>query len=146
AVYANTRAAQVPAALSSTIGAVLGLNNAGVMHVGAAKPAATNPPSECAVPGVGYPCEYNPQGFWRAYDASTAPTGAKSKIAIFAEGDVSSVVKDLRAEETANALAKVPVTIAPTGPATSDTAGVDEWDMDTQYSTGMASTVSRLYL
>ncbi|HEY1740439.1 MAG TPA: S53 family peptidase [Acidimicrobiia bacterium] len=145
-VFANTQAAQVPAALASTVGAVLGLNNAAKMNAGATKTTATNPPSDCVVTGVGYPCTYNPQGLWQAYDATTAPTGAHTKIAIFAEGDVSGVVTDLRAEETANGLNQVPVTIEPTGPASSDTSGLDEWDMDTQYSSGMAATVSQLYI
>jgi subtilase family serine protease len=145
-VLANTQTAQVPSSLASTVVAVLGLNTAGAMHPGATVAAAQNPPSECFVPGAGYPCTYNPQGLWAAYDATSAPTGANAKIAIFAEGDVSGVVTDLRTEETANRLHKVPVTVVPTGPATSDTLGLDEWDMDTQYSTGMAATVKHLYL
>jgi pseudomonalisin len=145
-VFANTGAARVPAALASTVGAVVGLTDAGTMRVHPAKVAATNPPSECVITGVGYPCDYNPAGFWKAYDATNTTTGAGTNIAIFAEGAVSSVVTDLRTEETANALAQVPVTIVHTGPTTSDTLGLDEWDMDTQYSTGMAKTVSRLYL
>ena len=150
-VFANTKAAQVPVALASTVGAVLGLTNAGVMRVhparvAATNPTSTNPPSSCVVTGVGYPCTYNPAGFWSAYDATGAPTGASTTVAIFAEGDVTGVVTDLRTEETANGLSKVPVTIVPTGPASSDTSGLDEWDMDTQYSTGMAQTVSSLYI
>jgi len=137
-VLANTRAAQVPATLASSVIAVLGLNTASSV-----RPFA-NPPSSCVVSGVGYPCTYNPQGFWAAYDATSTPTGASTSIAIFAEGDVSGVVGDLRTEEAANGLPAVPVTIVPTGPASSDTSGVDEWDMDTQYSTGMAGTVSNL--
>jgi pseudomonalisin len=144
AVYANTGTAQVPSSIGATVGAVLGLTNANVMTP---RPAvAASAPSSCVVTGVGYPCTYNPQGFWKAYDAVSAPTGASTGIAIFAEGELSGVVSDLRAEETANGLAQVPVTIVPTGPASSDTSGVDEWDMDTQYSTGMAGTVSALTL
>jgi pseudomonalisin len=144
-VFANTKSAQVPLALASTVGAVLGLTNAGVMHVHPTV-AAANPPSSCVVTGVGYPCTYNPAGFWNAYDATGTPTGASTTVAIFAEGNLTGVVSDLRAEETANGLSQVPVTIVPTGPASSDTSGIDEWDMDTQYSTGMAQTVSSLYI
>jgi subtilase family serine protease len=108
-----------------------------------ASPTVTqSDPASCAVSGVGYPCTYNPQGFWNAYDAASAPTGSATKVGIFAEGDVSGVVTDLRTEETANGLAPVPVTIS--GPGSTDTSGLDEWDMDTQYSTGMAGTVSSL--
>ncbi|MGH8918453.1 MAG: S53 family peptidase, partial [Actinomycetes bacterium] len=156
-VYANTAAALVPSALGGTINAVLGLNNVATMRPGAhpsgraaattaATTAATNPPSSCVIPGIGYPCTYNPQGFWKAYDATTASTGANTSVAIFAEGDLTQTVKDLRTEETANGLPQVPATIVPTGPASSDTSGADEWDMDTQYSTGMAQTVKQLYI
>jgi pseudomonalisin len=143
-VFANTAAARVPSALSGIVGSVLGLTDAATM--GAHPVPAGNPPSSCAISGVGIPCTYNPQGFWQAYDATNAPTGASTSIGIFAEGDVSGVVTDLRTEEQANGLAQVPVTVVPSGPASTDTSGVDEWDMDTQYSTGMAANVARLYL
>ncbi|MCU4182803.1 S53 family peptidase [Acidiferrimicrobium sp. IK] len=144
--YANTAPASVPSTLGGVVGSVLGLDTLTVMVPTTRHAAAANPPSSCAVPGVGYPCTYNPQGLQAAYDATTAPTGAKSSIAIFAEGDLSQVVKDLRQEETANGLPQVPVSIVPTGIASSDTSGADEWDLDTQYSTGMAQTVKRLYI
>jgi pseudomonalisin/xanthomonalisin len=144
-VFANTKVAQVPSSLRSTVLAVLGLNDAAQVRVHPVV-AATNPPSSCVVTGVGYPCSYNPQGFWQVYDATSAPTGASTSVAIFAEGAVNQVITDLRTEETANALAQVPATIVPVGPGSSDTSGLDEWDMDTQYSTGMAGTVAHLYL
>ncbi len=106
--------------------------------------AASNPASSCTLQGLGYLCAYNPRGFQKAYDATGTPTGAKTTEAIFAEGDLTQVVKDLRTEEAANALPKVPVTIDHTGIASSDTSGADEWDLDTQYSTGMAQTVKNL--
>jgi subtilase family serine protease len=145
-VFANTSPAQVPTSLAGTVGAVLGLNSVGTMTTPLARTSATNPPSSCAVSGVGYPCTYNPQGFWTAYDATSAPTGSATSIAIFAEGDLTQVVKDLRQEEKANGLAQVPLTVRPTGPASTDTSGADEWDLDTQYSTGMAGTVKHLYV
>jgi pseudomonalisin len=67
-------------------------------------------------------------------------------IAIFAEGDVSGVVADLRLAETSNHLPKVPVKIVQVGLASPDVSGLDEWDMDTQYSTGLANSVSTLYI
>jgi pseudomonalisin len=143
--YANITAAKVPAALSSTVVSVLGLNNIFSMSPTTVTPA-TNAPSVCTVPGVGYPCTYNPQGLQQAYDATGTTTGSKTTEAIFAEGDLTQVVKDLRIEETANGLPQVPVTIDHTGIASTDTSGADEWDLDTQYSTGMAQTVKGLIL
>ena len=140
-VFANTAPVRVPASLAGVVGSVLGLNNVGTMHT------AVNPPSTCVVSGLGYPCTYNPQGFWKFYDAPAgSETGAATSIAIFAEGNLTQVIKDLRQEEKANGLPAVPVTVVPTGPASSDTSGADEWDLDTQYSTGMAETVRNLYV
>jgi len=142
--FANVTPAQVPASLGSTVSAVLGLNNVFSMSLADLHPAASNPSSSCTLDGVGYLCDYNPKGFQIAYDATGAPTGAKTTEAIFAEGDLTQVVKDLRTEEKANKMPQVPVTIDRTGPASSDTSGEDEWDLDTQYSTGMAQTVKDL--
>src|SRR5579875_618317 len=139
-VYANTSAASVPSSLAPAVGAVLGLNDAARVE------PTTNPPSSCTVPGVGYPCTYNPQGFWKAYDVARTPTGYRTAVAIFAEGNLTQVVKDLRTEEAANRLPRVPVTVKRVGVASPDTSAADEWDLDTQYSTGMAGTVKRLYI
>lgn len=143
-VYANVTGARVPAGLGGIVASVLGLNDLATVSVD--RPAATNPASSCLLPGVGYPCEYNPQGFWKAYDATSTTTASATPIAVFAEGDLTQVVKDLRQEEKANGLPQVPVTVVPTGLPSPDTSGADEWDLDTQYSTGMAATVSKLYI
>jgi pseudomonalisin len=136
-VYANLSAAQVPSQFSGMVSAVLGLNNAARMSTPISKMAVTVPV---------YPGAYHPQDFWKAYDAGTTPTGSKTPIAIFAEGDVSGVVTDLRLAEKANGLSQVPVKIVQVGLASPDVAGLDEWDMDTQYSTGLAKSVSTLYI
>lgn len=137
-VYGNTAAAQVPASLGGIVAAVLGLNNIGQM-----KPTLVTR-SEVSVPQ--YDVSYNPQQFWQIYSANGVPTAAKATIAIMAEGNVSGVLTDLRTAEKAFGLPQVPVTVVPVGIASTDTSGMDEWDLDTQYSTGMAGTVKHLYL
>jgi pseudomonalisin len=137
-VYANLRAAQVPDSLSGLVVAVLGLNNAAIMTIPKAKTAAVSVPV--------YPGAYRPKDLWTAYDVGTTATGSKTAIAIFAEGDVTGVVSDLRLAETNNNLPRVPVKIVQVGLASPDTSGADEFAMDTQYSTGMADTVSTLYI
>jgi pseudomonalisin len=132
-VYANLTAAQVPASLGSIVGAVLGLNNAAVM---------TAPQVSIPV----YPGSYLPQTLQAAYDVGSTPTGSKTPIAIFAEGDVTGVISDLRLAEKANSLPQVTVKVETVGLASTDTSGADEFDMDTQYSSGMAQTVSTLYI
>ena len=136
-VYANLTAAQIPSQFSGIVGAVLGLNNAARM---------STPISKMAVNVPVYPGAYHPQDLRKAYDAGTTPTGSKTPIAIFAEGEVSGVVTDLRLAEKATGLPQVPVKIVQVGLASPDVAGLDEWDMDTQYSTGLAQSVSTLYI
>jgi pseudomonalisin len=132
-VYANLTAAQVPESLGGIVAAVLGLNNTGKM----ALPTVSVP---------NFPGAYRPANLWLAYDVASTPTGSKTPIAIFAEGNVSGVISDLRLAETHNQLPQVPVTVVQVGLASTDTSGADEFDMDTQYSTGFAGTVSRLYI
>jgi subtilase family serine protease len=130
-LYANEDAASVPAQLGDTVLAVLGLTNAKLR-------------GSVTAGGVSYLTSYTPQKLWKAYDATTFSTGSRTPIAIFAEGDMAPVIADLRTAEQAHGLPQVPVTTVGTG--SSDTSGVDEWDMDTQTSTGMASSVSSLAL
>ena len=144
--YANLGAVDVPAALGSTVVSVLGLNNVFAMSPATLTTPPTNPPSSCTISDVPYACYYNPQGLQTAYGATGTATGADTTEAIFAEGDLTQVVADLRQEETANGLPQVPVTIDQTGGASTDTSGADEWDLDTQYSTGMAQTVKDLLI
>ncbi|HUI81672.1 MAG TPA: S53 family peptidase [Bryobacteraceae bacterium] len=139
-VYANSTDAQMPASLSSTVLAVLGLTNAAVMttpiHV-------QTPSTTVGVPAVHF---YSPNNFWTVYDVGLTPTGSKTTIAIFAEGDLTQVIKDLRIAESENHLPQVPVQVIQVGLASTDTAGMDEWDLDTQMSTGMAGTVAKLLI
>ncbi|MBV8478950.1 MAG: S8/S53 family peptidase [Actinobacteria bacterium] len=135
--YVNTAAAQVPSSLGGIVASVLGLQNVGVMRVGDTGPL---PPTG----NVG--ALYTPQDFWKFYDATTAPTGRNTAIAVFAEGNVQPAVTQLGIQETAYGLPKVPVTVVPVGPSSTDTSGEVEWEIDTQNSTGMADGVKRLYV
>lgn len=154
-VYANMTTAQVPSSLSGIALAVLGLNNASRMQIVpqsqicvAGAPCAGGLPI-CA-PGTlaGTPCVgqfFTPQGFQQAYDVRNTPTGSGTNIAIIAEGNLSGVITDLRYAEAQNNLPQVPVKIVQVGLASPDVSGVDEWDLDSQMSTGMAETVKTLY-
>ena len=59
---------------------------------------------------------------------------------------MSGTVSDLRYAENKLGLPVVPVNVVKVGLSSSDTAGVVEWDLDTQSSTGMAQNVQALYL
>ncbi len=159
-VYLNTTAAQVPASLSGIVVAVLGLNNVVALHTFLTKPALgpmTVPcsPPECPVPDTSNE-SYTPQEYQIAYDAACPSdntscaakgfsTGSTTPVGIIAEGDLTQVVTDLRTYEKTYDLPQVPVTVVNAGIASSDTSGADEWDLDSQTSTGIAQQVSHLY-
>ena len=140
-VYVNTKPALVPSSLGGVVSAVLGLSNAAKMSV---KPNLSCFPT-AAPTGHCIPA-FDAADVQKFYDATTAPTGSGTTIAVIAEGDVSGVVSDLRYAETKQGLPQVPVTVVTVGLPSADTAGVDEWDLDTQSSTGMAQTVLGLYI
>ena len=151
-VYANTLAAQVPVSLSGTVAAVLGLNNISAMATVATTATTvtvgsggTGSVSVSVNPPDVNNMVYGPSNFQTAYDAGKTPTGSLTSIAIMAEGDLTGVVSDLRAFEKLYSLPQVPVTIVPTGIASTDTSGADEWDLDSQSSTGIAGNVQHLY-
>jgi pseudomonalisin len=140
-VYANVQAAQVPASLSGTVLAVLGLNN--VSHM--STPMATRAAGECAESI----CLLNseaPQGFWQAYDVGSTPTASKTAIAIFIYGSSAGIENDLRVAEQANGLPQVPVQIQQIGITNPTALGGGEWQLDSQFSTGMAGAVKKLYI
>jgi len=137
-VYANTAPAQVPASLSGIALAVLGLNNA-------AKMQTPNRARTSDVPTYPFTAYY-PQDLWKAYDVDKTPTGSKTAVAVIAEGDVTQVIKDFKTARKLENLPVPPVYVITAGLPSPDTAGADEWTLDTQASAGMAGTVSALYI
>lgn len=146
-LFANTAPALVPSNLGSTVVAVLGLNNAPAAK---ARPQKLAPitPCDVTVPGTNTCLRftYNPQTYWKTYDVGTVPQATNVSVAVMAEGNVSGVVSDLRAEETANGLPQVPYSVVQVGLPSTDTAGLDEWDLDTQSSSGIAGNLKHLYV
>jgi pseudomonalisin len=164
-IYGNTAPAFVPAKFHGLVAAVLGLTNAFQMHVHLMKTqshfanampglreagpmtAGTPPPCLQVVNGICIGGEYGPTQYQVAYDApATTNLGRNTSVAVMAEGDVKQVVKDLRAAETFWALPKVKYATVAVGIPSSDTSGVDEWDLDTQISSGVAGRVAELYV
>jgi len=87
-VYANLSDAQVPSALSGTVAAVLGLPT----RARCRRPSTHSPQPLHPCP----PYTSTRSEFWTAYDVASTPTGGATTIAIFAEGDLTQVIKDLR--------------------------------------------------
>ncbi len=166
-VYGNVSAAVVPAQFRGLIVAVLGLTNAYHMHttivhtrrprtfslVRSTGPKAVGTPPPCVTTAGGV-CrfgEYGPTQYQVAYDAAktacpAACTGYGTSVAVMAEGNVSQVVKDLRTAEAFWGLPQVPYSTRQVGVSSIDTSGLDEWDLDTQSSSGIAQTVKHLYV
>ncbi|MDP9104972.1 MAG: S53 family peptidase [Candidatus Eremiobacteraeota bacterium] len=140
-VYVNTTPALVPSSLGGVVSAVLGLSNAAKMSVTPVNclKGAVAPTGQC-VP------RFEAATVQSYYDAGGTPTGSATTVAVMAEGDVSQTVSDLRFAENKQGLPQVPVTVVKVGLSSPDTAGVVEWDLDTQSSTGMAQNVRRLYI
>jgi subtilase family serine protease len=161
-VYVNTADAQVPASLAGIVIGVLGLNNVVAVHFDAHSLAlntspATDPctPPNCPTPAVANEV-FGPHEYQVAYDAACPsdnphcaaqnfPSGSATAVGIIVEGDLTQVVKDLRTYEQTYNLPQVPVTIVNAGIPSPDTSGAEEWDLDSQVSTGIAQQVSHLY-
>ena len=80
------------------------------------------------------------------YDAASTKPGTGTTLAVIAEGDLTQTVKDLRTFEEKRKLPQVPVQLVYTGVKSPDTSGADEWDLDTQTSTGIAPSAKQLYI
>ncbi|WP_375491870.1 protease pro-enzyme activation domain-containing protein [uncultured Jatrophihabitans sp.] len=130
-VLANTAAAQVPSSLANSVSAVLGLSSLGM----------SSPLPPVTAPNLNgfYPKEFN-----TVYDSWGTKPGTGTGLAVIAEGDLTSTVKDLRTAENAQQLPQVPVSLRYAGIHSPDTSGADEWDLDTQTSTGIAPNVKQL--
>ncbi|HEX7966026.1 MAG TPA: S53 family serine peptidase [Gammaproteobacteria bacterium] len=152
-VYANTQTAQVPFNLGSVVLSVVGLQNVDTLHtrLGSWPAAAAAPAAPLSLPQI--PVTLSPQNLWKIYDAGSVPAASGTTIAIFAEGSLAGILpdpanpsspNDLRQFEAEYGLPQVPVEIVQVGPASDDTSGAVEWDMDTQESTGLAGDVAKL--
>jgi pseudomonalisin len=129
-VLANTTDALVPANLAGAVTGVLGLSSLGF--------------STAPTPSVP-----NLNGFYHkqlgtVYHVGSTTPGTGMTLAVIAEGNLTQTVKDLRTAESKQGLRQVPVSLVHTGPASSDTSGADEWDLDTQSSTGVAPNAKAL--
>lgn len=152
-----TRDARLPAALAGQVSAVLGLSSLGrLSRPTPARPSKADLSKTLGtaaglLPSLGtnastlaYPGQYGPKDFWSIYNAPAAQTGSGQQLAIITEGNVSQPKKDLATFEAKFGLPTVTWNQINVGAPTTDTSGNDEWDLDSQYSTGFAPGVSRL--
>jgi pseudomonalisin len=132
--FAPGRRASLPRRIGTRTNAVLGLSS-----LGRAEPGQLPLPSQ-----VGTPSTYGPKELAALYNAPASATGAGQHVAVIAEGDLTQPRKDLVTFEDEFGLPHVTWNQIQVGAPSSDTSGSDEWDLDTQYSTGMAPDVSQL--
>jgi pseudomonalisin len=136
---AASGSATLPAAIASDVTAVTGLSSLERVQTEAARRSATEVPD-----GIDYPTSFDPQELWSLYHASKTDTGKGEQVSVIAAGDITGVEQDLRTFEHKFGLPEVTWRQITVGTPGTETEGNDEWDLDTQYSTGFAPGVKKL--
>ncbi len=142
AVYANIDDALIPAALSSIVLAVTGLQTESHAH-----PMAKPGPVLAGKPGGGTSgiVGHNPNAFASIYSTGGTPTGSAVTVGIIAEGNLTATLSDLTKFTTTNSLPAVNVQTIVTGSSSgTDTSGTAEWDLDSQDIVGISGGVGKL--
>ena len=134
----STGTAALPASIAGQVSAITGLSSLGRAQVEA--PRAN--PGEAT--SVSYPSSYGPQELWSLYHAPASATGAGQQVSVIAAGDLSQPKADLATFEKKFGLPTVTWNQINVGAASKETEGDDEWDLDTQYSTGFAPGVGQV--
>ena len=138
---ANTTVPSFPYGLH--ISNILGLNTL----QGYALPAHVTPAQDTC---LGSTClgSTTPQDLWSVYQQPAAYAGQQQGLAVFGEGQTAGVISDLRQFEAAHGLPQIAVTVThPAGDSDfTDDSGHEEWNIDTQASSGMAPDAAGLTL
>jgi pseudomonalisin len=135
--FANTTDAAVPASLGNIVLAVHGLQNVHLHHTMLVKPQAHTNSS------VGH----NPTEFSAIYNAAGLPSAVNATIGIITQGSMTQTIADLRTFTSRAGYPTVNVSTVTVGAASTDTAGVGEWNMDTQDALATAGgTINKMIL
>jgi pseudomonalisin/xanthomonalisin len=121
--YANVTDAVVPESLAGTVKAVLGLQNVHMAHTMIARPDAKL---------LAVTSGHKPTEFPKIYNANTLPTASNTTIGIIAQGSLTQTLTDLATFVSQSGYAAPSVSTVIVGPASTDTSGVDEWNLDSQ--------------
>jgi pseudomonalisin len=133
AFYANRTAPSVPAGLP--VISVMGLNSLQRFHTFAHGDAAHGLKTG----------QLSPQDLWSVYHQPPENLGQATSMAIFGEGQVDTVIADLRTFEGRHGFPPVVTRAHFVGAGPHDDAsGTAEWDLDGQASTGMAPLTRQL--
>ncbi|WP_406664876.1 protease pro-enzyme activation domain-containing protein [Gallaecimonas sp. GXIMD1310] len=128
--YANTSAIHIPGTLKNSVLSVIGLQNVHMAHTvaHAVQPQATTQ----AVTG------HNPTDFSGIYGGTGVATGAGVTVGIITSGSLTQTITDLNTFTSNNGLATVTTQTVNTNGTSTDTSGVDEWNLDSQDLVGAA--------
>ena len=120
--HANLSDVTVPQSLGDIVLAVHGLQTVHLHHTMAMRPDAKT------LSAVGH----NPTDFPLIYNASSLPSATNATIGIITQGSMTQTIADLNTFTSNAGYPKTNVSTVTVGSASSDTSGVDEWNMDTQ--------------
>ena len=134
----STGTASLPSSLSRTVAAITGLSDLARVQSDLVHR------SGAATPGLTYPASYGPQELNSLYGASAAQTGVGQTVSVITAGDLSQPKADLATFESHFGLPAVTWNQIDVGTPSGETEGDDEWDLDTQYSTGFAPGVRQI--
>src|ERR1043166_2200373 len=141
--YANTNAPSVPASLGIT--GIAGLNNFESPRIASKQRTSYTP----AAPSAGMDINLTtPTDLWSIYNQPSNTKGEGAQLGLVGWGTTNNTLSDLRSFEAERGLPAIPVTITYFGAETSitDSGGEEEWNIDTQASTGMAPNATALKL
>ncbi len=128
--FMNTSAPQVPAALRDSVLSVIGLQTVHQAHTFAKRAQAAY--TTQAVTG------HNPTEFSSIYGGTGVTTAAGVTVGIVTQGKITQTITDLNSFTSQNGLSTVTTQTVNTNGTSTDTSGVDEWNLDSQDIVGMA--------
>lgn len=135
---ANTLPVQLPSTLQGTVLSVLGLQTVSQLETLARRAAAVTPEAAAQPQATPAAHGFNPVAFQKAYGVGSTGTAANTVVGIISQGSLTQTVTDLRSFESQNSLPQIPVSIVQIGAASTDTSGIDEWNLDSQDIQAMA--------
>ncbi len=138
--YANVTDALVPASLADSVLSVVGLQTVQTARTYARR-AERLDASTLAVTGV------SPTLLASIYGASGLPSASTATLGIITQGSMTQTLADLKTFAAGAGYPAPTVAVVTVGRASSDTSGVDEWNLDTQTALATAGgTVASLRL
>ena len=130
AAFMHNGDVQIPASLQDSVLSVIGLQNVHQPHTFAKRVQSGY--TTQAVTG------HNPTEFSAIYGGSSLPTAAGVTVGIVTQGKITQTITDLNSFTSQNGLPTVTTQTVNTNGTSSDTSGIDEWNLDSQDIVGMA--------